>query len=421
MPPLKISFNNRVDWRPVGLPGSKSIAARALICRYVAGLDTKLLNLPDCDDTCELAAALERLRGAEAGKPMALNAGNGGTSLRFLLALVASLPGVDIELDCGDSLRHRPLSPLVDALRSIGAEIEYLREEGYPPLRIHGRRLRGGNVKVSSSASSQFVSALMLASPLWETPMTLESPELVSKPYIEMTRRVMERFANRPTVFEVEGDWSAAAFFYELALAVPGRVLEIDNLTPPEVSLQGDCAACGIFGFLGVNTEWRDGHAFLQTDVMALEGLRKSGYIADFDMNAVPDLVPPLSAALCMAGIPFNLTEIGHLKHKESDRLLALSTELPKAGYAVREGADGEASPGRPDGRGCDSLIWNGRLCPVAGDEVFESWGDHRIAMVLSLLAARKGYVALRGAESVSKSFPGFFETLERVGFTIGD
>lgn len=424
MPPLRISFDKNKEWSPVTLPGSKSIAARALICRYVAGSNTRLMDLPDCDDTRELKEAIENIAAfvprpfelpdtpSSLIYPGRLYLGNGGTTLRFMLALLASIPGLEIEVDCGDMMRRRPLAPLIDALRSIGANVECLVREGYPPLYIKGKKLEGGRLKLRPTGSSQYLSALMMASPLWEKPLDADIPgNQVSYPYVEMTRRIMDIFRMPPEVFRIEGDWSAAGYFYELALACPGRPLVIENLPAPEISVQGDSFCRDIMNFLGINTRRLSddpyGAASIEGSVDILKTLRTSGFRLETDMGNVPDLVPALSVGLCLAGLPYEMYGIRHLRLKESDRLSALSAELSKAGYAVEVDRDGNA------------LVWNGRRYPVADDETFESWGDHRIVMALSIMAARTRWIAIYGTEAVSKSFPSFFPQLSNLGFIV--
>lgn len=424
MPPLRISFDKSREWSPITLPGSKSIAARALICRYIKGADTELSGLPECDDTVDLKNALEKLselipypfelldKEAHIIYPGRMYLGNGGTTLRFILALLASIPGLEIEIDCGDLLRRRPLAPLIDALRSMGADIKCIGREGYPPLYIKGKRLRGGALSFSSSDSSQYLSAMLLASPLWKLPLDLKiSGSRVSYPYIEMTRKVMEIFDVSPDKFSIEGDWSAAGYFYELALVCPGRPIIIENLPLPDKSIQGDSLCCDIMNFLGVQTgrldENPNGRAMIEGSEAILASLRSSGFRFETDMGDVPDLVPALSVGLCLGGIPFEMNGIGHLRLKESDRLSALSSEMAKAGYAVEINSHGNA------------LIWNGSRYPVADDETFDSWNDHRIVMALSIMAARRGWIAIHGAEAISKSFPSFFPQLANLGFNI--
>lgn len=434
---VKVHYDASREWESVRLPGSKSIAARALVCRYVYGLDTELVNLPDCDDTIELSEALRRLS-EKIDKPllrleefgelppcvMEFNLGNGGTSLRFFVALAASLPGLTAYVDCAPGLKRRPLAPLLDELRHHGAEIECLEQPGYAPLKITGHRLKGNELAVNSGQSSQFLSALLMASPLWDIDEpSVFSDVVVSKPYVEMTRRVMESFAKSPARYEIEADWSASSYFYELALAVPGRKLRIENLTDAEHSIQGDSKAQNIFAFLGVKTHCAEDSAtgaVLEGDPKAIRTLADTGMPIRLDMSDTPDLVPALAAGMCLAGIPYVLENVGTLRVKESDRLQALCAELHKSGFAVRVSNDiAEGDAPLPWEKPTVSLEWNGQRYPTADDETFEAWNDHRIAMAISILATRLGWLGIRDGEVVAKSFPDFYKELSRVGFNI--
>ena len=434
---VKVHYDAGREWENIRLPGSKSIAARALVCRYVYGLDTELVNLPDCDDTIELSEALRRLS-EKIDKPllrlekfgelppcvMEFNLGNGGTSLRFFTALAASLPGLTAYVDCAPGLKRRPLAPLLDELTRHGAEIECLERPGYAPLKLTGHRLNGNVLSVSSGQSSQFLSALLMASPLWDIDEAPVLPDVsVSRPYVEMTRKVMESFAKSPKCYEIEADWSAASYFYELTLAVPGRKLHIENLTDAEHSIQGDSKAQQIFAFLGVKTSRVDDSAnevVLEGDARAIQALADTGMKVRLDMGDTPDLVPALAVGMCLAGIPFALENVGALRVKESDRLQALCTELHKAGFAVHvDDSVAEGDAPLPWEKPTVSLMWNGQKYPIADDETFEGWNDHRIAMAISILALRLGWLGIRDGEVVAKSFPDFYNELSRVGFNI--
>lgn len=390
----------------VNLPGSKSIAARALICCRTIGR-RKLYNLPDCDDTHELAAALD-LFDAGGGSERVFNLGTGATSLRFFLALAASSSCFDGVIDCTDALRQRPIRPLVDALRSLGADIEYLAEEGRPPLRVRGRRLDGGAVGLPGGLSSQFASALLLASPLWNHPLELskKSNPSVSRPYFEMTRDVMRRFSESNSMpFVIESDWSAAAPFYQFALMRPGKVVRLAGLVAPERSLQGDSDAVALFSRFGITTVFgkdTDGtYADIVADPVRVAALSASNSLLRLDMRDMPDLVPSLVTALCFAGSRFELTGVGHLRLKESDRVATLILELSKAGFVLSAGED--------------SIAWHGERVDVDGVPEYDSHGDHRIAMAMAVAVAVTGKGTLSGKEAVGKSFPGFFEELSKL------
>lgn len=383
----------------ITLPGSKSIAARALILKRVFGLDgLRIDNLPDCDDTRELMKALA-VYDRRDGHPVEVNPGNGGTSFRFFLALAASTPGFEAVIDCGDQLRRRPLRPLIEALKKAGADIVCSDREFKPPFRVKGARLRGEGLEIEMSQSSQFASALVLVSPLWETPFSLpENPEATSLPYIEMSEKMLRHFRalsdfRSATPYRIEPDWSAAAFYYEYALMHTDEDLTFKQLTFPGRSIQGDSTAAFLFGLLGVDTVYNpDGSATIKGNRAIIERMARSVSPMHFAMNSTPDLVPPMAVSMALTGIRFIMTGVANLRHKESDRLEALRQELSKLGYTldIRD----------------DSLSWTGRTCEPDANPEFHSHDDHRIAMALA--AAGIPARSIRNIACVSKSFPGF-------------
>lgn len=395
-----------MDTHAISLPGSKSIAARALILKRVFNLDLPLANLPDCDDTRELAAALE-IYDRRNATPAAINIGNGGTSLRFFLALAASTPGFEATIDCGDQLRNRPLAPLISALRQAGAEITCTGRDMQAPLHVKGKRLNSKDLHVDTGISSQFASALILVSPLWKSPYVPEAHPSVSRPYMEMSLKMQERFSEfsrfrTTTPYTIEPDWSAAAFFYEYAQLHPGTELTFERLTFPGNSLQGDSTAAFLFGLLGVDTVYNpDGSATIKGNRAIIERMAHGVTPMQFAMHSVPDLVPPLATSLCLSGIRFTMTGVRNLRFKESDRLEALKSELRKLGFTIAISDD--------------TLSWTGetnkRTAHETGhqtvkNEVFDSHGDHRIA--LALAAAGINADSITGYHCINKSFPGF-------------
>ncbi|MCM1370244.1 MAG: hypothetical protein NC204_07745 [Candidatus Amulumruptor caecigallinarius] len=431
----RLYFNGAPPLLPVSLAGSKSIAARALVLSHVflfrMWLDSgcsdaapewcmRLKNLPLCDDAIELRNALDVLRNDIFGNQPAgtrYYLGMGGTSLRFFLALAASLPGFNGVIDCGDALKKRPLKPLLDALRCAGADIECLESEGCAPLRVKGKILSGTHVTVDLAKSSQFASALLMASQLWSDPFHPEADaenvhNAVSRPYYEMTRRMVEIFRNfychanliANPVFNVESDWSGAAFFYEYALLRPGVTVEIQNFPPLKDSLQGDSACCSIFQSLGVETRVSpSGTGIITGNPEIIAALASGSNPFPFDLCDTPDIVPALAVGMCLAGIRFEITGIAHLRLKESDRINSLSMELRKLGFVV-------------DCVG-DRLLWRGVRCAAnSRPPIVASHGDHRIAMALAVAAAKIGGLQLADADVVTKSFPDFFAQLGRLG-----
>ncbi len=434
---IQLQYRAEAEVTPAELPLSKSIALRVLTLNSVAealGLSPAgIPALPDAEDVEGMQRAREAYAaqlallsgGAEVADPHMVHIGEGGAPLRFFTALAASTPGIDLSISTGRSLMRRPLMLLLEALREAGAEIHCERKEGYPPLRILGRRLAPESLGLNPGVSSQFVSALMMASPLWQHGLHLhfDGAAPVSAPYIAMTAEIMRRFGAEvewderevrvapgklqpPAEYCVETDWSAASYFYELAILLPGHDIPLARLTPPDGSLQGDARCAEIFSLLGVTTTLKpDGSAVLRCDPRLLDLFRDSLHPLELDMNATPDLVPALAVGFCLAGIRFRFSGVGHLKHKETDRMLALSTELSKLGYML------DTTP--------DTMAWLGARCPAGDNESIATYSDHRMAMAFAPAAAKLPYIAIEDPGVVGKSFPGYWRALEGLGFEI--
>lgn len=418
---MKLSYDKAdVCTETVNLPLSKSIGARALILAHIYGGAVMLQRVPDCDDSHELAAALEKLAVSD-GQRFTYDLGSGGTSLRFFLALAASSQGFRGDIDCSDGLRSRPIAPLVDALRSAGAQIEYKKEEGRPPLRVQGRCLRGTDMVPGAAVSSQYVSALLMASLLWNKRYEPQiAPQSVSAPYIRMTREMMRQFAELSEqakdtgcarIYTVEADWSSASYFYEFVLAEPSASVRLRGLLPEGESLQGDNACAQIYSRLGVRTIYgADRTVTIEANAREIAALSKhrtetaDGKTVRLNLRETPDLVPSLAVGMCLVGIRYEITGIGHLRYKESDRIAVLCSEMRKAGYLLQPGDD--------------SLSWSGERCDAGPDvPVFDAHGDHRMAMALSVMAVKKGEIIIKGERCVEKSFPRFFDELHKLGF----
>lgn len=425
--------------KPVELPLSKSIALRVLALNAVScrcgGGEAYVPKLPDASDVAGMLRGI-RLYDYESGNTAqeisdrgytrnVVNIGEGGATLRFFTAFVASTPGVDITVTTHSSLMRRPFKPLLDVLRTAGADLHCLRHEGYPPLRIIGRKLSPGPLALDPSVSSQFVSALMMASPLWGNglDLTFKGCVPVSAPYIRMTAEIMRRFGaeveasdngirvksgrlTAPAEFPVETDWSAASYFYELALLSPGREVPLRRLTPSAGSLQGDARCESIFGLLGIDTVYQsDGSAILRCNPEKLDVFRSIDTPLELDLNATPDLVPALAVGFCLAGIKFRFTGIGHLRHKETNRMTALANELERIGYRLVISDD--------------SMAWEGDRTPSGENETIETYNDHRMAMAFAPAAVVLPYVSIDSPDVVEKSFPGYWEALKGLGFEI--
>ncbi len=401
---LQISFEGEgcLESIPcVSLPGSKSMAARMLILDYIRGNDRVPCNFPDCDDSRELYDALRQLR--ENKRCATYDLGSGATSLRFFTALVASLENFEGVVDCSPQLRKRPFAQFVEALRGIGADIKYMKNDGSTPIYIRGRKLRGGNVSIDGSVSSQFISSLLMVSSLWDEPLKLDvSGEVVSYPYLNMTKRMIAQESD----LYIEPDWSAAAFFYEMCMVSPGHEIMIKALVEPNKSLQGDAGSKKVFDLLGIESRWQDsGAVSICGKPEIIRSLSELSNGVKLDLGSMPDLVPALAMGLALSGIKFRLYNVSHLRYKESDRLSVLKSEMAKVGYLLDIGDD--------------YISWGGAMCHVSKDCVIDSHGDHRIAMAFAIAAAKLNCVNILDADCVAKSFPRFFDELGKLGFKV--
>lgn len=397
------------------VPGSKSVTNRALVAAALRSGTSRLLHPLDADDTRTLAAALEALgarvsRGGAAWSvtgPLAplerertFDVGPAGTPARFLLALLAALPGRWV-LDGSARMRERPMGPLVEALRGLGAEIEPKGRDGYLPLLVKGRRLRGGRVRVRGDVSSQFLSALLLASPLCEEPVALdvEGPA-VSGAYVDVTRRTLEAFAHGPCDFLVDGDDSAACFPIAGAVLSGGRV-ELLGLS--RASAQPDALFRRWAEEAGGRLAWAEddgnGTRLVVEGPAPAPGVRLAPL--SIDVDAAPDAALPLAALVAFGGGTSRLSGVARLREKESDRLAAAIELLSSAGAVAREERDAD---GRP------LLVVDG-AAGVPRAAAFRARDDHRVAMSAAVLAlALPRGSMLDEPDVVSKSYPRFWD-----------
>ena len=383
------------------LPASKSESNRALVLSALAGGELPE-NLSDSDDTRVLADALKQTGGL-------VDVGHAGTSMRFLAAYFALREGV-WELTGSERMKQRPIKVLVEALRELGANIDYLGQEGFPPLWIGNSVLRGGRIiSLNASVSSQYVSALMMIAPLLEGGLVIDlKGKVASVDYIHMTAEMMHRFGAdvcfegeritipegeyTPVSFRVDADWSAASFFYELlAITGEGEIffpgLDID-------SLQGDARQVDLWHPLGVNTEKVVGGVRLSAN-----GERVARFEAD--LSGMPDVALSLVVACCLSDIPFHLRGIDTLYIKECDRVMAVIRETGKLGYVLQVPAHGE-------------LRWNRERNTLISLDI-DTWQDHRMAMAFASAGLRFPGLMIRDAGVVTKSFPGFWKQFDNL------
>jgi 3-phosphoshikimate 1-carboxyvinyltransferase len=410
-----------IDLR-VRAPPSKSFTHRALVAAALARGGSTLRDPLVSDDTRITADALRKLgvslawerdtvrvAGTGGRFPVrgetTLDLGDSGTSMRFFAAL-ALLAGGPVVLRGSPRMHERPIGPLAGALGELGGIVRYLGKEGYPPLRVSGS-FRGGEVVVDGSTSSQFISALLVAAPCGEGDLGLTvSPAPVSRSYLDITAEVMSAFGAAPERegytrflvkggtgyrgrgYHIEGDFSSASYFLAMGAVCGGRVAvgNLDRSSP-----QGDRWFPGILGEMGCRARWTG-----QTLVLEGDG-DLSG--VDVEMSGSPDTVQTLCAVAAFAKSPTRIRGIGHLRHKESDRIEATARALRNLGGDVRVEGDTVTILPRPLHGG-----------------VIDPGGDHRTAMAFSVVALGAGDVTIRDAECVSKSYPRFWDHLREAG-----
>lgn len=330
--------------------------------------------------------------------------GNAGTMFRLLTAAAAVAPGT-WRLDGTARLRERPVGPLLAGLRPLGAEIECLEREGYPPLRIAGGTLRGGSTRLDAGESSQYLSALLMAALAAPAEVEIEVTALTSRPYVDVTLALLAQLGAQvavegnlyrvtpglhlPARLKVEGDFSAACY-PAAAAALTGGTVRLRGLSAD--SPQGDRGFLDLLQAMGARVAWHGGEVKVSGgELVAVEA----------DLSAMPDQVPTLAALAPFARGTTRITNVPHLRIKESDRLGAMATELRRLGLEVEEGSDWLTIPG----------AWADRQ-PPSEPAVCEVYNDHRIAMSLALVGLRRPGVRISQPEAVGKSYPGFWNDL---------
>ncbi|MDY2673595.1 MAG: 3-phosphoshikimate 1-carboxyvinyltransferase [Sodaliphilus sp.] len=393
----------------IDLPASKSISNRVLLLNALCATPGRLSNLAQCDDTDAVLSALAQPDASE------VNIGAAGTAMRFLTAYFATREGREVVIDGTERMRQRPIGVLVDALRQLGADIEYVEAEGYPPLKITGKRLHGGALTVSGSVSSQYITAIMLIAPvIGGITLTIEG-EIMSRPYIDMTLALMARYgvkaewrenvihvpAGEYTAldFTVEADWSAASYWWAMQAIVPQSRISLKGLEPQ--SLQGDSRIAELMSQMGVTGNWCGRYLDLRSNGGV--GCCCSTFA---DLSGTPDIAQTLVVMLCLMGRPFRITGLRTLRIKETDRLEALRTELRKLGYVVKVEGD-------------DAISWHFETTAAEASPHICTYHDHRMAMAFAPAAIRFPGLIIDDAQVVSKSYPLFWEHLRQAGFKI--
>ncbi|MDR2910996.1 MAG: 3-phosphoshikimate 1-carboxyvinyltransferase [Bacteroidales bacterium] len=405
----RISSLNKNMEGTVSLPSSKSISNRVLIIEALSNVPSKIHNLSDSDDTKVLMTALN----SNLNK---FDIGHAGTAMRFLTAFLSRIVG-EWEITGSERMKQRPIKILVDALNQLGAKIEYLENEGCPPLKIYGSYLKGQTIELDGSVSSQYISALLMIAPTIENGLVLKfTGNVTSRSYIELTLKLMGKFGIQyqwegDTIiipeqhysmfdFTVEADWSGASYWYQLlAMAEKGEII-LENLQLN--SLQGDANIAGWFEKFGIiSVQNKDGVL-----ISKIKNIQPENLVLDFIEN--PDIAQTM-ACLCVAkNIPFNFSGLKTLKIKETNRIAALQNELIKFGAVLTE----------PEH---NKLAWNGEInsSSVQKIPVIETYHDHRMALAFAPMALAGYNIEIDDPLVVTKSYPGFWEDLRKFDFKI--
>ena len=399
----------------ISLPASKSISNRALIIYALSGGKNMPSNLSDCDDTEVIINALRNM-------PKEIDIKAAGTAMRFMTAYLSVMEGTHI-LTGTERMKHRPISILVDALRKLGANIEYVGTEGYPPLRITGQSLNGGLLEIPGNVSSQYISALLMTAPMLKEGMTLHLlGDIISRPYIDLTLWMMgefgadaEWFSNDTIVVKpqpyksrdyfIESDWSGASYWYEMMALCADKRSEVKLTGLMDGSKQGDSTTRYIFSLLGVKTQFESKQAGIAQTVT----LKQNGRCVpklEYDFINSPDLAQTFVVTCAAKGIPFHFKGLSTLKIKETDRIKALKTEMRKLGYVLQDHNNSE-------------LIWDGERCDPSFEQGIDTYEDHRMALAFAPYALLHDKLIINNPQVVTKSYPHYWEDLRLAGFTI--
>lgn len=402
---LQLSFSSETISGTVRVTGSKSESNRLLILQALFP-QIRIANLSNSDDTRVLQAAL-------ASEDEVVDIHHAGTAMRFLTAYFAAKEGREVVLTGSERMQERPVKILVDALRELGADIQYLTNDSFPPLKIVGQKLEKREVTVQSNISSQYISALMLIAPSLPQGLQINlDGKVTSVPYIEMTLRFLSdcgingSFENDRITIEpggeitekeivIESDWSSASYFYSMVALAEYATITLSSYK--EDSYQGDQVVAGIFKQLGVQTTYENGAIHLKKC-----DFKKPRNLV-LDLSNSPDLAQTIAVTCLGLGIKCDLTGLHTLRIKETDRLLALKNEMEKLGGRVEITAD--------------SLHFLPSEDLKSGIKI-ATYKDHRMALAFAPLAL-KVPLEIEEAEVVSKSFPGFWKDLENLGFSV--
>lgn len=400
----------------IKLPASKSISNRALIIHALSGGAILPNNLSDCDDTTVIIDALQN-------NPHEINIKAAGTAMRFMTAFLSVKDGEEHVLTGTERMKHRPIGVLVDALRHLGADIKYAGEEGFPPLRIKGRKLEGGLLEVPGNISSQYISALLMIGPTLKNGLTLRlTGDVISRPYIDLTLWTMREFeadadwsdfetiivAPKPykeRTYFIENDWSAASYWYEMMALSTHEDDEIRLEGLMDGSKQGDSSVRYIFSLLGVKSTFESREEGVPTTV-TLRHTNRCVPRLEYDFVNSPDLAQTFVVCCALKNVHFHFTGLSTLKIKETDRIEAMKKEMRKLGYVIHDKNNSE-------------LIWDGERCMPEIEGGIDTYEDHRMALSFAPASLCIEGLSINNPQVVTKSYPHFWEDIKSVGFEV--
>ena len=400
----------------IKLPASKSISNRALIIHALSGGAILPNNLSDCDDTTVIIDALQN-------NPHEINIKAAGTAMRFMTAFLSVKDGEEHVLTGTERMKHRPIGVLVDALRHLGADIKYAGEEGFPPLRIKGRKLEGGLLEVPGNISSQYISALLMIGPTLKNGLTLRlTGDVISRPYIDLTLWTMREFgadadwsdfetisvAPKPykeRTYFIENDWSAASYWYEMMALSTHEDDEIRLEGLMDGSKQGDSSVRYIFSLLGVKSTFESRKEGVPTTV-TLRHTNRCVPRLEYDFVNSPDLAQTFVVCCALKNVHFHFTGLSTLKIKETDRIEAMKKEMRKLGYVIHDKNNSE-------------LIWDGERCMPEIEGGIDTYEDHRMALSFAPASLCIDGLSINNPQVVTKSYPHFWEDIKSCGFEV--
>lgn len=392
----------------ISLPASKSISNRVLIIQTLCKDRIKIKNLSKSKDTQILFSALKDL------STNTIDIGAAGTAMRFLTALLATIPGERL-LTGSKRMKQRPIKALVNILFELGAKVEYLENEGFPPIKITGSKLTAKPIKIKGNISSQYISALLMIAPYLNENLHLTiEDKIISKDYIWMTIRLMQKFGvevdwhdNIISVKKgeyhadeiiVESDWSSASYWFEIISLNKNSMIELTGLKPN--SLQGDSVLTELFKTLGIDSVFTNFG-------LRIKNIPTTCKYFEYDFTDCPDLAQTLTVTLVAKNIPFKLSGLDNLSIKETDRIKALVIEFKKLGIHIIDESK-------------NSISWTGNEeIIVPTNHFIETYEDHRMALAFAPLSFIIKNLTVENPDVVAKSYPNYWDNLKEVGFEI--